>query len=114
MADIEEPIIPTDGFAHRHLGPSSDDIIAMLEELGIESLDALIEATVPDAIHSKRQLDLGQALSEQAALAKLRGYARQNQVCKSYIGMGYSPTFTPPVIQRNILENPGWYTQYTP
>ncbi|MFG0284863.1 MAG: aminomethyl-transferring glycine dehydrogenase [Phycisphaerales bacterium JB039] len=105
---------PLDDFAPRHLGPSDADIDAMLDLLGFDSLDALTDAAVPAAIRSDRPLDLPAALTESEALARLRACAGQNQVFRSFIGMGYSGTITPGVILRNILENPGWYTQYTP
>jgi glycine dehydrogenase len=101
-------------FSGRHIGPNSDDIQQMLEVLGISDLDTLIDKTVPQAIRLHQPLNLPTALSEYAALAKLKQLAQKNQVCRSYIGMGYYNSVTPPVIGRNILENPGWYTAYTP
>ncbi|MHC5673007.1 aminomethyl-transferring glycine dehydrogenase [Nostoc sp.] len=101
-------------FAPRHIGPNSDDIQQMLKVLGFPSLDALIDQTVPRAIRLKQPLKLPEAESEYAALASLKKVAAKNQVFRSYIGMGYYDTITPPVIGRNILENPGWYTAYTP
>ena len=101
-------------FARRHLGPDDLEQQTMLASLGLDSRQALIEQTVPPAIRLNRALDLPPALDEQAALAKLRGYAEQNQVWTSLIGMGYHGTLTPTVILRNVLENPGWYTAYTP
>ena len=101
-------------FPGRHIGPNSDDIQKMLELLGISNLDTLIDKTVPQAIRFKQSLQLPEALSEYAALAKLKQIAVKNEVYRSFIGMGYSDCITPPVIQRNILENPGWYTAYTP
>ena len=86
----------------------------MLAAVGAESLDDLIDQTVPERIRTSRPLSVGAALAEAAALARLRGYAARNEVRKSYLGMGYSDTIVPPIILRNILENPGWYTQYTP
>ncbi|TAJ10241.1 MAG: glycine dehydrogenase (aminomethyl-transferring) [Nitrospirae bacterium] len=105
---------PTDQFLHRHLGPSEVDIQHMLATLGLTSLDALIDATVPEDIRLRKPLALGAPLSEHEALAALRALHDRNQVCRSFIGMGYYDCVTPPVIQRNILENPGWYTAYTP
>jgi glycine dehydrogenase len=102
------------GFAVRHLGPRADDVAAMLEPLGFQSLDALIDAVVPEAIRLRRPLALPPARTEAEALAALRAIAAKNQRFRSYIGMGYHDTITPTVIQRNILENPGWYTAYTP
>src|SRR4051812_34851985 len=101
-------------FIPRHIGPTEADVRAMLELLGYDSLDALIDATVPSGIRLKRPLAIHGALSEFDALANLRGMARKNQVFRSYLGLGYYDTLTPPVIQRNVLENPGWYTAYTP
>ncbi|RCJ20471.1 glycine dehydrogenase (aminomethyl-transferring) [Nostoc sp. ATCC 43529] len=101
-------------FAPRHIGPNSDDIEQMLEVLGFSSLDDLIDQTVPQAIRVKQPLNLPEAESEYAALALLKKVASNNQVFRSYIGMGYYDSITPPVIARNILENPGWYTAYTP
>lgn len=104
----------TDSFVDRHIGPRRDEVNVMLKELGYSSMDDLIRATVPDQIRLKRPLDLPRGRTEAQALGDLRKIASQNEVWRSYIGMGYYGTVTPPVIQRNILENPGWYTQYTP
>lgn len=101
-------------FPQRHIGPSSSDIQQMLVTLGINSLDDLINQTVPDSIRFHQNLKLPTVQSEYAALAKLKQIAEKNQVYRSYIGMGYHDCITPAVIQRNILENPGWYTAYTP
>src|SRR6202163_4745087 len=101
-------------FADRHIGPNEDEMREMLRELGFDNLDALIEATVPKNIRLDRQLDLPEAKSEAEALAELRAISKKNKVARSFIGAGYSDCITPPVIQRNILENPGWYTAYTP
>ncbi|MBI3558491.1 MAG: aminomethyl-transferring glycine dehydrogenase, partial [Deltaproteobacteria bacterium] len=90
------------------------DVALMLKQVGAVSLDAFISATVPGRIRLKKDLDLGAGRTEFETLKELRGIAERNEVFRSYIGMGYSGTVTPPVIQRNILENPGWYTQYTP
>jgi glycine dehydrogenase len=103
-----------DTFVRRHNGPRPAEAAEMLKLLGYESLDALIDALVPADIRLPKPLDLPPALSEFDALRKLRGIAAKNQVFKSYLGLGYHDCITPPVIQRNILENPGWYTQYTP
>src|SRR5439155_1420936 len=86
----------------------------MLRELGFENLNALIDAAVPKNIRLNRQLNLPKAKSEIEALAELRAIANKNKIARSFIGAGYSDCITPPVIQRNILENPGWYTAYTP
>ncbi len=103
-----------DRFADRHLGPSDAERDEMLQALGFDSLDALSDAAVPDDIQLGRPLDLPDARSEHELLAELRELADANEAARSYIGMGYAGTLTPPVIQRNVLENPGWYTQYTP
>jgi glycine dehydrogenase len=103
-----------DSFARRHIGPNQHARAAMLAELEFENLDALIDATVPKNIRLDRPLDLPGAASERDALAELRDLAKKNVVARSFIGAGYSDSITPPVIQRNILENPGWYTAYTP
>ncbi len=103
-----------DRFADRHIGPRPDDLEAMLAELGLASLDALSDAVVPADIRLRAPLDLPPAAPEEVVLAELRALAEKNQVFRSYIGMGYHDTFTPPVLLRNILENPGWYTAYTP
>jgi glycine dehydrogenase len=105
---------PLDTFPRRHLGSSPADIAEMLDLVGYPTLDALIDAAVPADIRLGRPLHLPNGLSESQALAELRGIADRNQVFRSYLGLGYSDTLTPPVIQRNILENPGWYTAYTP
>src|ERR1700743_1573575 len=101
-------------FARRHIGPSPRDIAAMLESVGAKSLDGLMTETLPSSIRQGTPLDLGAALSETEALAHMRKLAAQNQVFTSLIGQGYSGTILPTVIQRNILENPAWYTAYTP
>ncbi|WP_035986474.1 aminomethyl-transferring glycine dehydrogenase [Leptolyngbya sp. KIOST-1] len=105
---------PLSSFVARHLGPDAGDTKAMLKALGYSSLDELIEATVPATIRFQQPLKLPQGWSEAAALEHLKGIAAQNQVWRSYLGLGYANTLTPAVIQRNVLENPGWYTQYTP
>ncbi len=110
LSQLRDP----DAFLRRHLGPDAAEQQAMLDSLGLGSRAELIEQTVPPGIRFNRALDLPPALDEQAALAKLRGYAEQNQVWSSLIGMGYHGTLTPTVILRNVLENPGWYTAYTP
>ncbi len=103
-----------DSFVKRHNGSSEREIREMLDRIGAPSLDALIDETVPSAIRLKRKLGLPEGLSEYAYLARLRGIAAKNRLYRSYIGLGYYGTVLPPVIQRNILENPGWYTAYTP
>ena len=105
---------PSDTFARRHLGVSDAEVAEMLKVVGFESVDALIAATVPAAIRSKKPLKIGAPKAENEMLVELKKLASKNKVFKSYIGQGYSDTIVPPVILRNILENPGWYTQYTP
>ncbi|MDH3496261.1 MAG: aminomethyl-transferring glycine dehydrogenase [Gemmatimonadota bacterium] len=110
-----DPVIdPVDSFASRHLGPRPDDVRAMLATLGYASLDALTDAAVPAAIRLGRPLPLPSARSERRVLEELRAIAAENRVFRSYLGMGYADCITPSVIQRNVLENPGWYTAYTP
>jgi len=103
-----------DSFAHRHIGPNRQARAEMLDTLDVENLDELIDATVPKNIRLDHALNLSAAKSESEALAELRTLAQKNTVARSFIGAGYYDTITPPVIQRNILENPGWYTAYTP
>jgi glycine dehydrogenase len=104
----------TVGFAQRHIGPTPTELQTMLDALGLASLEDLAQKAVPPAIRLKSPLKLEPAASEYQALKTLRAIADQNQVFRSYLGLGYAGCITPPVIQRNILENPGWYTQYTP
>src|ERR1700687_880141 len=101
-------------FVRRHIGPSPRDVAAMLETVGAKSLDGLMAQTLPSSIRQKAPLDLGAPLSETEALAHMAELAAQNQVFTSLVGQGYSGTILPAVIQRNILENPAWYTAYTP
>jgi glycine dehydrogenase len=109
-----EQNVDLNSFARRHIGPSEAEVAEMLKELGFEGLDLLINAAVPKNIRLDRQLKLPEAKSEAEALAELRAISRKNKVARSFIGAGYYDCITPPVIQRNILENPGWYTAYTP
>jgi len=102
------------GFVERHIGTTAADQAAMLATLGFESRAALISAIVPEAIREKRPLALPAAMGEQAALDMLKVIARKNRVPRSFIGQGYYGTLTPGVLLRNILENPAWYTAYTP
>ena len=104
----------TQKFSHRHIGPNDHEINKMLSFLGYESIDELILKTIPDNILLKHKLDEGDGLSEHEFLKTIKSVARKNKIVKSFIGMGYYGTITPPVILRNILENPGWYTAYTP
>jgi glycine dehydrogenase len=108
---VEEPV---GSFVHRHIGPQPQEVQAMLAVLGYTSLADLIDKTVPAAIQLNRPLNLPAAQGERDLLEKLKAIAAQNQIYRSFIGMGYANCITPAVIQRNILENPGWYTQYTP
>ena len=104
----------TQNFSLRHIGPRQSEINEMLEELGLKNIDELIEKTIPKSIHVKSELNIGNGLDEFSLLKKIKSIASKNKVARSYIGTGYYGTITPPVIQRNILENPGWYTAYTP
>src|SRR5918999_1339453 len=110
LADLEM----RDDFVRRHIGPGEDEIRAMLEVVGATSLDDLIDNATPRSIRAERPLDLPPPRSEADALTDLRSMAAENQVLTSMIGMGYYGTVTPGVILRNVLENPGWYTAYTP
>src|SRR5438270_1748964 len=113
MQRRDKKIDPT-SFARRHIGPNEDEVRAMLREVGFESLNTLVEAALPKNIRLDRELTLREPKSEMEALAELRAISRKNKIARSFIGCGYSDCITPPVIQRNILENPGWYTAYTP
>jgi len=104
----------TQDFSRRHIGPNLAEQQEMLSQLGLKSINALIDKTIPKTIQTKFGLHIGQGLDEFSLLKKIKGIASKNIVARSYIGMGYYGTITPPVIQRNILENPGWYTAYTP
>ena len=114
MALTENPNVSSEQFVRRHVGPNAAETRDLLAQIGFKSLDALIDAAVPKAIRLAKPLNLPAARSEFEALADLKKIASQNQVFRSYIGMGYYDCITPAVIQRNVLENPGWYTQYTP
>src|SRR5665647_115853 len=114
---LEPPVTRTPAaraFLDRHIGPRPDDVARMLERIGAPSLDALIDQAVPAAIRTGRPLDLPPARSEAEVLAALHAIADRNTVLTSMIGLGYHGTYTPAVIRRNVLENPGWYTSYTP
>jgi len=113
MMDVAPPPAAVD-FASRHIGPSGTDVLAMLEFLGLASVDELIRQTLPDSIRITRPLNVGTALTESEALAHLKALADKNVIMTSLIGMGYHGTVVPPVILRNVLENPAWYTAYTP
>jgi glycine dehydrogenase len=117
MADSDKEkhlLDPSDTFVQRHIGPSPDDVREMLATIGCKSLDELVDQTIPAGIRTSRPLSIGPARGEHELLNELHGIASENKVFRSLIGMGYYDCITPPVIQRNILENPGWYTQYTP
>src|ERR1700683_1966586 len=105
---------PLDTFARRHIGPQPEEAETMLRTIGCKSLDQMVDAVVPSAIRLRGPLDLPAAQGEREALETLREIMSHNKVFRSYIGQGYYDTITPPVIQRNFLENPGWYTAYTP
>ncbi|MBX5482765.1 MAG: aminomethyl-transferring glycine dehydrogenase [Myxococcaceae bacterium] len=111
---MQSPLIHPDRFIDRHIGPDDAEVKEMLKVLEVDSLEQLIDQTIPRQIRTGRPLDLGHGRNEASLLSELEGIAKQNQVFRSFIGMGYYGTFTPPVILRNILQNPGWYTQYTP
>lgn len=104
----------TDQFASRHLGIRTRDLPLMLDTIGVDSLDTLINETVPDDIRLNAPMNLDAPMSEFEFLEHIREMAAENQIFKTYIGLGYHPCITPSVIKRNILENPGWYTAYTP
>ncbi|MBV21306.1 MAG: glycine dehydrogenase (aminomethyl-transferring) [Planctomycetaceae bacterium] len=110
----QSPVSRHDSFVQRHIALSDEDVQGMLKEVGVDSLDALVDETLPASIRMQGDLNLGPPRSEHGLLQELRLIAAKNQCYKSYIGMGYSPCLVPAVIQRNVLENPSWYTQYTP
>ncbi|MGQ0827534.1 MAG: aminomethyl-transferring glycine dehydrogenase [Bacteroidota bacterium] len=107
-------MITTDKFVNRHNGPRENDVKAMLKKIGAGSVDELIEQTIPAAIRLKKPLNLPAGMTEYDYHKHLRAIAAKNKVFKTYIGLGYYNTIIPPVVQRNVLENPGWYTAYTP
>ena len=104
----------TGSFQSRHIGPSPADRTAMLRAIGVPSLDALIDQAIPQRIRLTQPLTLADGIPEQQYLRELRQTASRNQVCRSFLGLGYYDCVTPSVIVRNVLENPGWYTPYTP
>jgi glycine dehydrogenase len=112
--DLLAELEAADRFVARHIGPSDAEITAMLQAIGRASLDDAAAAAVPESIRSNQALNLPPPVDEAAVIAELRGLAGSNMLKKSLIGMGYHGTVTPPVILRNVLENPGWYTAYTP
>ena len=97
-------------FLLRHIGPSRLEIQEMLDEMGFDTIDGLIQKTIPKSIQTKTPLNIGPGIDEFSLLKRIKGIASKNKVARSYIGTGYYGTITPPVIQRNVLENPGWYT----
>src|SRR6266550_6163593 len=107
-------LAPAESFVRRHIGPTEADVADMLAALGYDSMDALIDATIPAGIRYRSGLNLPDGRSESQVLADFRAMAAKNRVFRSFIGMGYSDCVTPPVIQRSVLENPAWYTAYTP
>jgi len=111
---LASELAPADTFARRHLGSNADETAAMLNTLGFDSLDSMIDAAVPAGIRLRKPLDLPAPKGEHETLAELRALAGRNSDFRSFIGMGYYDCITPPVIERNILQNPGWYTAYTP
>src|SRR3954470_14273670 len=111
---VDAAIPPAESFVPRHVGPDEKDVAEMVKTIGHATLDELIEATVPPKIRWRDGLNLPKGLTELEVLTYFRALAAKNQVFRSFIGMGYNDCVTPPVIQRNIIENPGWYTAYTP
>src|SRR5688572_13688078 len=107
-------LAPAESFVPRHIGPSASDIEKMVRAVGYETLDDLVDATIPSNIRHDRELAIPRGRAEHEVLADFRAMAARNNVFRSFIGMGYSDCVTPPVIQRNVIENPAWYTAYTP
>ena len=103
-----------DQFTHRHIGPRTSDVALMLEKIGASNLEALIDQTIPSSIRMETPLALPDGISEYEYFNTLKEIASRNKVFRSFIGLGYYNTILPAVIQRNILENPAWYTSYTP
>ena len=114
VAETETPPPHPDQFANRHIGPDADEARSMLEAVGFDSMESFMGTVIPESIRSPRPISLPKELSENAALSRLRKIISKNKPFRSYLGMGFSDCIVPPVIQRNLLENPGWYTQYTP
>jgi len=112
--DFTDALDMCDTFSHRHLGPSETDAKSMLKSIGFDTFESMIRSTIPANILREEKLDIRYSLTESEALSKIKELALKNKVMKSYIGQGYYDTMMPPVIRRNILENPGWYTAYTP
>ncbi|MEO8193911.1 MAG: aminomethyl-transferring glycine dehydrogenase [Gemmatimonadales bacterium] len=114
IKQVETALTPAESFVPRHIGPTANDIKKMVEAVGFRSLDELIDATIPEKIRFRGELALPPGKAEHEVLAEFRALAARNRVFRSFIGMGYSDCVTPPVIQRNVIENPAWYTAYTP
>src|SRR2546423_13211529 len=114
IKQVEAAIPPAESFVPRHVGPDDRDVAGMVKSLGFASLDALIDATIPARIRLRGGLDLPKGMSEPEVLAYFRALAAKNQVFRAFIGMCYADFATPPVIQRNNIENPGRDTAYTP
>src|SRR5687767_3373851 len=110
----ETALAPAESFVPRHIGPGPADIDKMVTAIGFKSLDDLIDATIPEKIRFRGDMGLPHGRAEHEVLAEFRALAARNRVYRSFIGMGYSDCVTPPVIQRNVIENPAWYTAYTP
>lgn len=111
---LSEIFKPTDLFVQRHIGPRDEDIQQMLKTLGLNSLDELVQKTIPKNIHLNRDLEIGEERGEEEFLRELKSTLEKNKILRSFIGMGYYGTLMPNVIKRNIFENPAWYTPYTP
>src|SRR5216117_1688870 len=111
---VDAAIPAAESFVPPHVGPNDGDVAGMLKTVGFSTLDELIDATIPRKIRWREGLNLPKGLTELEVLTYFRALAAKNQVFRSFIGMGYSDCVTPPVIQRNVLEYPGWYTAYTP
>src|SRR6476469_6579049 len=114
IKQVAAALAPPESFIPRHIGPSAEDIEKMVAAIGFSSLDELIDSTIPEKIRYRKPLALPSGRAEHEVLAEFRAIAAKNRVFRSFIGMGYADTITPPVIQRNIIENPAWYTAYTP
>ena len=104
----------SNNFVYRHNGPREEDVEVMLKKIGVKSIDELIDQTIPSSIRLKKPLNLPDGMNEYEYLNHLKEIAGRNKIFRTYIGLGYYNTITPAVITRNILENPGWYTSYTP
>jgi len=102
---------PLDSFARRHIGPNDDDIVEMCKVIGVKNLEEFIQRTIPISIRTQKPTSLGPGIPEKDMLNRMKLIATQNKIFRSYIGMGYTGTVVPSVILRNIMENPGWYTQ---